>query len=65
LGKAASCLGEATLPAGSGEPTFSLPPDDHAFRKGAPTIPFLMLNDLLVLREYFAELPKDRRLLTS
>jgi hypothetical protein len=33
-------LGEARLLAGSREPAFSFPPDDQAFRKGAPTIPF-------------------------
>jgi len=62
LAKAASCLGEATLPAGSREPALSLPPDDQAFR--APRIPFDGRRTFGA-PEYFAEMLKDRRLLTS
>jgi hypothetical protein len=64
LGKAASCLGEASPPGGSREPPFSLQPDDQAFREGAPMIPFDSLRNSGA-PEYFAELTKDRRLLTS
>jgi len=64
LAKAASCLGEARLPAGSREPAFSLPPDDQAFREGAPMIPFDGRRTFGA-PEHFAELTKDRRLLTS
>ena len=46
------------------EPPFSLQPDDQAFREGAPMIPFDGRRNSGA-PEYFAELTKDRRLLTS
>jgi hypothetical protein len=41
-----------------------LPPDDQAFRDGTPMIPFDGRRTFGA-PEYFAELTKDRRLLTS
>jgi hypothetical protein len=57
-------LGQARLRAGSRKPAFSFPPDDQAFRKGAPMIPFDGRRTFGA-PEYFPELTKDRRLLTS
>jgi hypothetical protein len=53
-------LGEASPPGGSREPPFSLQTDDQAFREGADDS-----RRNSGAPEYFAELTKDRRLLTS
>jgi hypothetical protein len=57
-------MGGARLPAGSRDPAFSLPPDDQAFREGSPMLPFDGRRTFGA-PEYFAELTKDWRLLTS